>query len=220
MRAVPLVLTDNTWATPLHRKVLEHGVDLSIQSGTKYLCGHSDTMLGTVSANADALPRLKDTVYRHGPVRRPRRHESRAARLAHARGAARAPPAVRSHHRALARAAAGGAAACCTPPCPAIPAMPSGSATTPARAACSRSCSSPCRRRRCSPSSTGCRCSAWARHGAASRASPFRSMSSGYRSATTWAPGGPALRFHIGLEDVGDLIADLERGFASLAAAL
>ena len=35
-----------------------------------------------------------------------------------------------------------------------------------------------------------------------------------------WQPGGPALRFHIGLEDVGDLIADLERGFAALAAAL
>ncbi|MEA2984964.1 MAG: cysteine-S-conjugate beta-lyase, partial [Alphaproteobacteria bacterium] len=39
------------------------------------------------------------------------------------------------------------------------------------------------------------------------------------RSATRWAPGGPALRFHIGLEDVSDLIADLERGFAALAAA-
>jgi len=40
-----------------------------------------------------------------------------------------------------------------------------------------------------------------------------------YRTATTWAPGGPTLRFHIGLEDVGDLTADLERGFAALAAA-
>jgi cysteine-S-conjugate beta-lyase len=42
----------------------------------------------------------------------------------------------------------------------------------------------------------------------------------GVRSAATWAPGGPAVRFHVGLENVGDLIADLERGFASLAAAL
>ena len=39
-----------------------------------------------------------------------------------------------------------------------------------------------------------------------------------FRTATKWAPGGPAIRFHIGLEDVGDLIADLERGFAALAA--
>ena len=39
------------------------------------------------------------------------------------------------------------------------------------------------------------------------------------RTATTWAPGGPTVRFHIGLEDVDDLIGDLERGFAALAAA-
>ena len=39
------------------------------------------------------------------------------------------------------------------------------------------------------------------------------------RSATPWAPGGPTVRFHIGLEDVDDLIADLDRGFAAFAAA-
>jgi cystathionine beta-lyase len=39
------------------------------------------------------------------------------------------------------------------------------------------------------------------------------------RTATAWAPGGPTVRLHIGLEDVDDLIADLERGFAALAAA-
>ena len=43
---------------------------------------------------------------------------------------------------------------------------------------------------------------------------------SGYRTATTWAPGGPALRFHIGLEDTGDLIADLEQGFSAFSRAL
>jgi cystathionine beta-lyase len=37
-----------------------------------------------------------------------------------------------------------------------------------------------------------------------------------YRTATAWEPGGPGLRFHIGLEDTRDLIADLERGFAAL----
>ena len=40
-----------------------------------------------------------------------------------------------------------------------------------------------------------------------------------YRTATKWAPGGPTLRFHIGLEDPDDLIADLDRGFAAMAAA-
>ncbi len=39
------------------------------------------------------------------------------------------------------------------------------------------------------------------------------------RTATQWAPGGPTVRFHIGLEAVDDLLADLERGFAAMAAA-
>jgi len=40
------------------------------------------------------------------------------------------------------------------------------------------------------------------------------------RTATKWAPGGPTVRFHIGLEDADDLIEDLKRGFAAMAAAL
>jgi cysteine-S-conjugate beta-lyase len=39
------------------------------------------------------------------------------------------------------------------------------------------------------------------------------------RTATRWEPGGPTVRFHIGLEAVEDLLADLERGFAALGAA-
>lgn len=39
-----------------------------------------------------------------------------------------------------------------------------------------------------------------------------------YRTATTWAPGGPALRFQVGLEDMADLTEDLDRGFARLRA--
>ena len=39
-----------------------------------------------------------------------------------------------------------------------------------------------------------------------------------YRTATPWSPGGPCLRFHIGLEDTSDLIADLEQGFAAMKA--
>ena len=37
-----------------------------------------------------------------------------------------------------------------------------------------------------------------------------------FRTATTWNPGGPTVRFHIGLEDVGDLTADMDRAFAAL----
>ena len=39
------------------------------------------------------------------------------------------------------------------------------------------------------------------------------------RTATKWAPGGPTVRIHIGLEEIDDLIGDLERGFAAFAAA-
>jgi dienelactone hydrolase len=40
-----------------------------------------------------------------------------------------------------------------------------------------------------------------------------------YRTATKWTPGGPTLRLHIGLENVDDLKADLDCGFAALKAA-
>src|SRR5579862_7414392 len=57
-----IVMMDNTWASPLYFRALEHGVDLSIQAGTKYIGGHSDVMLGTVSANAAQVASLKTTV--------------------------------------------------------------------------------------------------------------------------------------------------------------
>ena len=40
-----------------------------------------------------------------------------------------------------------------------------------------------------------------------------------YRTATEWRAAGPCLRFHIGLENPDDLIADLEAGFARMRAA-
>src|SRR6202040_1716599 len=61
-----LVLMDNTWATPLFCRPLDKGVDLSIQAGTKYIGGHSDIMLGTISANRATWPRLCETVYGMG----------------------------------------------------------------------------------------------------------------------------------------------------------
>ena len=57
-----VVLTDNTWATPLYFNALEKGVDLSIQAGTKYIGGHSDIMFGCVAANAATVAALKETV--------------------------------------------------------------------------------------------------------------------------------------------------------------
>ncbi|PBB36950.1 cystathionine beta-lyase [Mesorhizobium sp. WSM3868] len=46
-----IVMMDNTWATPIYFKPLDHGVDISIHAATKYPAGHSDVLLGLVSAN-------------------------------------------------------------------------------------------------------------------------------------------------------------------------
>ncbi|PWJ85177.1 cystathionine beta-lyase [Pseudaminobacter salicylatoxidans] len=55
-----VVMMDNTWATPLYFKPLDHGVDISIHAATKYPAGHSDVLLGTVSANAACWERLHE----------------------------------------------------------------------------------------------------------------------------------------------------------------
>ena len=53
------VLMDNTWASPLYCKPFELGVDVSIQAGTKYIVGHSDVMIGTACATKEAWPQLE-----------------------------------------------------------------------------------------------------------------------------------------------------------------
>ena len=52
-------MIDNTWATPVIYKPIPAGIDISIQAGTKYLGGHSDLLIGTISANEENWPRLK-----------------------------------------------------------------------------------------------------------------------------------------------------------------
>ncbi len=56
-----VTMIDNTWATPIFFKPLDHGCDVSIHALTKYPGGHSDLMLGSVSATAEAYRRLRDT---------------------------------------------------------------------------------------------------------------------------------------------------------------
>lgn len=50
---------DNSWATPLFFRPLDMGIDVSIMAATKYIGGHSDAMLGVVSANEAAWPAIK-----------------------------------------------------------------------------------------------------------------------------------------------------------------
>jgi len=54
-------LLDNTWATPLFFPALEAGVDLSILAATKYVAGHADVMLGSVTATPHWYDKLERT---------------------------------------------------------------------------------------------------------------------------------------------------------------
>lgn len=57
-----LTMMDNTWASPLAFKPLEHGVDFSIEAATKFFGGHSDLLVGCISMNsADDYATLRET---------------------------------------------------------------------------------------------------------------------------------------------------------------
>jgi cysteine-S-conjugate beta-lyase len=213
-----VVLMDNTWATPLYYPAFERGVDLSIQAGTKYIGGHSDVMLGTVSANQATWPRLLATVHAFGLCVGPddvylghRGLRTMGVRLAHhhqagvrvARWLAQRPEVARVLHPGLEShpghalwkrdfAGASGLFSFVFKPV----------AQTAVNAFLNE----------LTLFGMG---ASWG--GYESLAIPFDCTS--VRTATAWAPGGPTVRLHIGLEDVDDLIGDLERGFAALAAA-
>ncbi len=61
-----VVMIDNTWATPLFFRPLDHGVDISIHALTKYPSGHSDLVMGSASANEACWERLEDAHFTIG----------------------------------------------------------------------------------------------------------------------------------------------------------
>jgi len=80
---------DNTWATPLYLQPLALGADVSVHAVTKYIGGHSDLLLGTVTATESAWPALRDAIHQYGLTTSPddcwlalRGLRSMAARLA------------------------------------------------------------------------------------------------------------------------------------------
>jgi cystathionine beta-lyase len=80
---------DNTWATPLYLQPLALGADVSVHAATKYIGGHSDLLLGTVTATESAWPALRDAIHQYGLTTSPddcwlalRGLRSMAARLA------------------------------------------------------------------------------------------------------------------------------------------
>jgi cysteine-S-conjugate beta-lyase len=56
-------IIDNTWASPLLFPAIAAGCDISVQACSKYVGGHSDLMLGSASANAKWYPRLERTTF-------------------------------------------------------------------------------------------------------------------------------------------------------------
>lgn len=52
-------IIDNTWATPVFLQPLSLGIDVSVQSATKYIVGHSDAMLGTVTTTAETYDAVR-----------------------------------------------------------------------------------------------------------------------------------------------------------------
>jgi cystathionine beta-lyase len=210
-----LVIDDNTWATPLYHRSLEHGVDISMQAATKYIGGHSDIMFGTISANAKAWPLISEGIRLLGICCGPddvflalRGLRTLAVRLAQhhksglemARWLAARPEVLRVLHPALEShpghaiwkrdfTGASGLFSIVLKPVPqkAVDALLD------------------------TVKLFGMGFS-WG--GFESLVIPFDCAE--YRTATKWSPGGPALRLHIGLENVEDLKADLARGFEAL----
>lgn len=215
-RDIP-VLMDNTWATPLFFPPHAMGVDIAIEAGTKYLSGGSDLLLGLTSANERWWRPLRDTfdgfAMCAGPedaflglrglrtmALRLKEHERQALDLA---GWLAARPEV---ERVL------------------HPAFPN----DPGHAIWRRDFkgSSGLFSLVLKPASSAAVAAmldglelfgmgySWG--GFESLVVPFDPRS--YRSATTWDAAGPALRFHVGLEDLDDLKRDLDSGFERLRA--
>ena len=208
-----ITLIDNTWATPLYFPAIARGVDISILSLTKYVVGHSDAMLGSVTAAPELWDRIKRTTYLFGQHAAPddaylasRGLRTLAVRLAQHDRAARAiatwlagrPEVARVLHPAL-------------PSCPGhdlwardftgatglFSIVLDGGDRTAATALVD-----------------GLRLFgigfSWG--GYESLALPVDPAP--IRSAAPWNAPGPTVRLHIGLEDTDDLIADLDEGLA------
>ncbi len=210
-------LIDNTWATPLYFQPHKVGVDISIQAGTKYIGGHADVNLGTISAVGEAWKKVHAT---HGNMGITISPDDAALG---ARGLRTLAVRLAQHHRSGLEVAEWLAT---RPEVSRVlhPALP----TDPGHAIWKRDFSGACGLfslilKPVPEVAVAAFFDAltlfgmgYSWGGYESLAIPFNC--SGYRTATTWAPEGPAVRLHIGLEDVADLKADLDQAFARMKA--
>ena len=209
-----VTLLDNTWATPLRLPALGLGIDLSILACTKYVSGHSDVMIGSVTATPERWPALRDTSRQLGQTVSPDdaflaarglrtmavrldRHQASALEIARWLKA-RLEVARVLHpafedcpgHELFRRDFRGGTG---------LFAFELASGGERERAALIDALEL-----------FGIGYSWGGFESLAIPVDPVR-----YRTVTDWKGRGPLVRLSVGLEDAGDLIADLERGFAA-----
>ena len=212
-----VVITDNTWASPFYFDPFAHGADVSVQAATKYIVGHSDVMMGTITASEEHWPALRETHLLLGQCAGPddiylalrglrtlgvRLRQHMETGIALATWLEQRPEVVEVMHPALPshpghdlwRRDFGGASGLFSirlksTDRAAVDAMVDGLQFFGIGAS-------------------------WG--GFESLVLPFDPAS--YRSATPWTREGHCVRIHAGLEDVRDLKADLEEGFERLNA--
>ena len=208
-----VTMLDNTWATPLRMQPLALGCDISLQSLTKYVGGHSDLMMGSATATKALLPRLKAATYRLGHTVSPddaalalrglrtlavRLDRQEASALAIARWLAAQPAVDHVLH-------------------PALPSHPGHALWQRDFAGASGLFSFVLKRG--TRHQLGALIDDLAHFGIGFSWGGFESLAlpvrmDGCRSVTTLPFTGPVVRLSIGLEDPDDLIADLAEGLA------
>ncbi len=213
-----VVLLDNTWATPLFYPPHARGADIAIEAGTKYLGGHSDLLIGLVSANERWWPALRATFDAFGACAGPedtflalrglrtmqlRLKEAERQALDLAAWLQTRPEVKRVLH-------------------PALPSCPGHEIWKRDFLGSSGVFSivlQPASQKAVAAMLDGLELfgMGYSWGGFESLIIPFDCRS--YRTASEWNPGGPCLRLQVGLEDLDDLKADLAEGFARLKAA-
>ncbi|MBN3096985.1 cystathionine beta-lyase [Pectobacterium brasiliense] len=63
-----IIMIDNTWAAGILFRAFDFDIDISIQSATKYIVGHSDAMIGTAVANERCWAQLREHSYLMGQM--------------------------------------------------------------------------------------------------------------------------------------------------------
>ncbi|MGF1609122.1 MAG: cystathionine beta-lyase [Kiloniellales bacterium] len=207
---------DTTWASPLHFRPFEAGVDVAVEAGTKYVVGHSDAMLGFITASGAAEERVRETVRQLGLCAGPddiylglRGLRSLAVRLERHQATALRLATWLQGRPEVARVL--------YPPLP----------DDPGHALWQRDYSGACGLfgvvlgRPYPQAAVAAMLEGLALFGIGASWGGYESLvipthPEQCRSATSWQAPGPSLRIHAGLEDPDDLIADLEAGFARL----